>query len=217
MPSRVPNAFAVGSPGDAAVAVTDGLLRRLHPRELLGVLAHELSHVRNNDLWLMSLADLIGRMTRVMSVMGVALVVIGLPMWLAGGRGPPLLLIPLLLFAPQITLLLQLALSRAREFDADLDAAGLTGDPEGLAAALVKLERARQSLLERILMPGWRSPEPSLLRTHPPTRERIERLLALGAPARPRLAPVPEVASLAPAGWPEIRRPPRPHVIGFFH
>lgn len=214
VPSRLPNAFAVGNPDDAVIAVTDGLLRTLAPRELLGVLAHETSHVRNNDLWLMSLADMIGRMTRLMSVFGIVLIVIGLPMWLAAGTGPPILLIPLLLFAPQITLLLQLAFSRAREFEADLDAVGLTGDPDGLASALVRLERSGRGLLERIFMPDWRLPEPSLLRTHPPTRERVERLRAL-AGAAPKLAPIrPKPVVTA---WPEARHAPRARLIGYFH
>ena len=98
----------------------------------------------------------------------------------------PLLLIPLLVFAPQITTLLQLALSRAREFDADLDAAGLTGDPNGLASALAKLERYQRSAWEQILIPGYRLPQPSVLRTHPPTEERVARLQRLsGAPSLP--------------------------------
>jgi heat shock protein HtpX len=168
LPSAMLNPFAVGRRHDAAIAVTDGLLRQLSMREVAGVLAHELSHVRNDDLWLMNLADLVGRMTRVMTLFGLMLVVLGLPGWLASGQGPPLLLVPLLVFAPQLTVLLQLALSRAREFDADLDAAGLTGDPAGLASALLKLERYQGGFLERILMPGRRIPVPSLLRTHPP-------------------------------------------------
>lgn len=179
VPSTMLNAFAVGERNDAALVVTDGLLRMLTLRELVGVLAHEISHVRNNDLWLMGLADVVGRLTRLMTLFGIGLLIFGLPLWLTGAASLPLLLIPLLLFAPQLTVLLQLALSRSREFDADLDAAGLTGDPEGLASALIKLERYQRGLWEQILMPGYRLPEPSLLRTHPPTEQRVERLRGL--------------------------------------
>ena len=175
----VMNAFAVGSRNNAAIVVTDIMLARLSIRELAGVIAHEVSHVRNDDLWLMGLADLVGRLTRAMSLAGIVLIVLFLPTWLMGTVELPWLLLPLLLFAPQVTVLLQLALSRTREFDADLDAAGLTGDPEGLASALDKLERFQRGVWEQILMPGYRLPEPSVLRTHPPTAERVARLLAL--------------------------------------
>ena len=99
-------------------------------------------------------------------------------------------LILVLIVAPHLGALLQLALSRTRELDADLDAAGLTGDPLGLAAALAKLEQQHARLWESLMLPGRRLPEPSLLRTHPPTEERIRRLLALAgaelAPPEPR-------------------------------
>lgn len=75
--------------------------------------------------------------------------------------------------------LLQFALSRTREFDADLDAAGLTEDPIGLASALEKIERSQGRLWETIFLPGRRVPDPSLLRTHPDTQERMRRLLSL--------------------------------------
>jgi heat shock protein HtpX len=164
---------------------------------------------------LMSLADLVGRLTRVMTLLGLGLVIIGLPIWLGGGAQPPGLLILLLLVAPQLTVLLQLALSRAREFDADLDAVGLTGDPDGLISALAKLERHQRGFWEQILMPGQRLPEPSLLRSHSPTEERIARLQALygrvaqtrpfaeGPPGRPRQEPV--------------RRAPHARLLGYWY
>lgn len=216
IPSAMLNAFAVGTRDDAVIAVTDGMLRALTLREFAGVLAHEISHIRNRDLWLMSIADLAGRLTHLMSLFGFLLVFMSLPLWLSGAGGVPILLIPLLLFAPQITMLLQLALSRAREFDADLDAAGLTGDPDGLASALAKLERYQRSVWEQIFMPGYRLPEPSVLRTHPPTEERIARLKSLrGKPSLPPLGTFG--ADRIEAAWPRVQRMPRGRVIGFWY
>jgi heat shock protein HtpX len=205
IPSAMLNAFAVGGREDAVIAITDGMLRRLDLRELTGVLAHEVSHIRNRDLWLMNLADLAGRMTRMMTLLGFALVIVSLP----------------LLFAPQLTMLLQLALSRAREFNADLDAAGLTGDPGGLASALAKLEPHRRGVWERILMPGRQLPEPSLLRSHPPTEERIARLAALtgmlpeAEPASTGLAAIPREPVALP--WQAVRRAAHGRLLGFWY
>jgi heat shock protein HtpX len=78
-----------------------------------------------------------------------------------------------LIFAPLLTVFLQLTLSRTREFDEDLGATALTGDPQGLASALSKMERYRGDVLSRIFLPGHREPHPSILRTHPQTEERI--------------------------------------------
>ena len=215
VPSAMLNAFTVGTRDDAVIAVTDGMLRALTLREFAGVLAHEISHIRNRDLWLMSVADLAGRLTHLMSLFGFFLIFVSIPLWLSGAGGVPILLIPLLLFAPQITMLLQLALSRAREFDADLDAAGLTGDPDGLASALAKLERYQRGIWERIFMPGYRLPEPSVLRTHPPTEERIARLKSLSG--KPALPPLPTRGDRIEADWPTVRRMPRGRVIGFWY
>jgi heat shock protein HtpX len=183
VPSVTLNAFAVGNRDDAAIAVTDGMLRTLSLRELAGVLAHELSHISNNDLWVMNLADVVSRLTSIMSTVGVVLLFVTLPLLLTEAVGPAwLLLAGLLVLAPTLVSLLQLALSRAREYDADRMAAELTGDPAGLAAALAKLERYQGRMWEDILLPGRRVPDPSLLRTHPPTEERIKRLLSLYRP-----------------------------------
>jgi len=174
------NAFAVGKPENAAVALTDGMLRVLTPRELAGVLAHEVSHIRNNDLGIMMLADLISRLTSVMSLIGQFFLILNLPLVLAGYAVPvPWLLVLLLMFAPTLVSLLQLALSRTREYNADLNAAALTRDPRGLASALTKLERYQGRFWEEIIFPGRRIPEPSILRTHPTTDDRVARLLEL--------------------------------------
>ena len=216
IPSRMLNAFAVGHRDEAAIVVTDGLLRGLTLRELAGVLAHEVSHVRNGDLWIMGLADTLGRLTSAMSFLGLLLLLANLPLLLLGAVSVPWPFVMLLLFAPTAVNLLQLALSRTREFDADLDAAGLTGDPRGLASALAKLERTQAQLLEALFLPGRRVPGPSLLRTHPDTQARIERLLSLEPQHDPirrladRVAPVP--ALFAP--W---RQEPRWQTTGLWH
>jgi len=186
------------------VAITDGMLRALTLRELAGVLAHEISHLRNRDTWVMGLADAMNRLTRVLSFVGLFLLLISVPWMLMGGQGFPWLGALLLMFAPTIGGLLQLALSRTREYDADLDAAGITGDPEGLVQALEKLERRQGRFWEEIVMPGSKMPIPEMLRTHPPTEERVARLRALGGTA---YAPA-EKASLSDRLHP-IGRPPR--------
>ncbi|WP_297526706.1 zinc metalloprotease HtpX [Thiohalobacter sp.] len=181
--SPVMNAFAVGQRESAAIAVTRGLLERLTPRELAGVLAHELSHVRNNDMWVMGLADTVSRLTANLSLLGQLMILVNLPLLAMGGVTLPWSALLLLVFAPAVSTLLQLALSRTREYDADLGAVLLTGDPDGLASALAQLERQQGGWIERVLFPEGRNPNPSWLRTHPPTEERIRRLRALAGPA----------------------------------
>jgi heat shock protein HtpX len=179
IPSQIANAFAVGAGERGAIAATDALLRNFSLREVQGVLAHELSHLSSKDGWVMSLADSMSQMVNIMSWIGQILLLINLPLFLMGPYQIPWLLVILLMLAPTISALLQLGLSRTREFQADLEAVRLTGDPRGLASGLAKLERLSGTWFERILMPGRRVPEPSLLRTHPPTEERINRLLKL--------------------------------------
>ncbi len=198
IPSQLVNAFSVGNRRDAAIGVTDGILRNLTTRELTGVLAHEISHIGNNDLYVMSLADMVNRTTSMFSVLGQILLFVNLPLLLYGGYQIPWLFILALIFAPTVSGLLQLGLSRQREYDADLDAARITGDPRGLASALAKLERLEASFLERIFFPGRRVPEPSLLRTHPHTEDRIKRLLELEEQIQePRFAPTSPEAALS--------------------
>lgn len=217
IPSNMVNAFAVGTRDNAVIAVTDGLLHSLNQRELLAVLGHELSHVRNNDMWVMAIADLISRLTSLLSLFGQLLLLLNLPLillmpevsinWLA---------ILLLIFAPSLSALAQLGLSRIREYDADLGAARLTNDPQALASALLKIEQLSGSLFENIFLPGRRIPEPSLLRTHPSTEERVRRLLALTAGT-----PFPELSSqvafrhTAPDYL--LQQKPRWHINGLWH
>lgn len=196
VPSEIMNAFAVGRRDDAAIAVTDGLVRRMTARELAGVLAHEMSHIANEDVKVMAFADMVSRFTSTMATVGLfslALNVLGF----AGGYETqvPWLAVTVLLASPTIGGLLQMALSRTREFDADLGAAILTGDPEGLASALARLERAQRSLWDRLMLPGGRLPEASVLRSHPVTEERIARLQALKS-ARDLPEPMPLVEAV---------------------
>ncbi|MCC5989502.1 MAG: M48 family metalloprotease [Pararhodobacter sp.] len=204
VPSRLPNAFAIGHSGDSVICISDGLLRLLGPRELAAVLAHEMAHIAHRDLWVMGLADGLTRLVSIASWAGMLLLIIYLPLVLAGAADFPWHVPLVLIFAPTLMALLQLALSRNREFDADLGAVTLTGDPAALASALSKLEARGGRMWEEILLPGRRIPEPSLLRTHPPSEERIARLRQLALPQAPH--PLPG----APHTRLQMPTPPRP-------
>jgi heat shock protein HtpX len=190
--SETPNAFATGrNPEHAAVAVTEGILRILDRRQLEGVLAHELSHVLNRDILISSMAAM---MAGLVSSIGYMIRWGGI---LGGGRseresGPSgLELLGWAILAPLVAMLLQLAVSRSREFGADATGAELTGDPEPLAQALLQLEQGN----ELVPMPnagpatahlyivnplrGGAAKLLSLLSTHPPIEERVARLRAM--------------------------------------
>ena len=215
IPSPVINAFATGIKSDALIAVTQGMLNKLTARELTGVLAHEIGHVRNNDLWTMSLADTMSRFTHFMSLMAIVIAAISVPMALFGGPPVPWLSILVLYFAPVASSIMQLGLSRAREYDADHIGAELTGDPEGLASALHKIESFQGRVLETIFMPGRNVPVPSLLRTHPPTEERIKRLLAM-RDFEPELLNAPGLETI-PVHFVPGRQRARYHVNGLWY
>ena len=177
--SATPNALTVGARHNACIAVTDGLLRHLDERELRGVLAHEVSHVRNNDMKLLGLAESFRRLTSAMSHIGIFLLLLSFPLLLLRGSAFPWLGVLLLTAAPALSVMLQLALSRTREFSADLEAASITGDPEGLALALHTLESIQGGFWLRLFGLRPLSPVPDVLRTHPSTQERVQRLLLL--------------------------------------
>ena len=179
VPSKMINAFAVGRRDQAVIAITDGFLKSFSIREAIAVLAHEISHIRSDDMRVMGLADMVSRLTSTLSLFGQILLLINLPLLLLGEVTISWLVIILLILAPQFSLLAQLGLSRTREFDADLNSALLTGDPKALASALVKIDKIQGGWIERMIMPGRKVPEPSWLRTHPPTEERVQRLLSL--------------------------------------
>ena len=228
VPSPARNAFAVGNAEDSAIGVTHGLLASLGQRELAGVLAHEISHIRHHDLWVMGLARLIGSLTRGLSSLGQLILLLSVPAILMGGFHLPWAAILLLLAAPPLSSLLFLALSRTREFEADLGAARLTGDPMGLASALTQLE-SQQGAWWRLIFPLRRRAESSFLDSHPATAERVARLRSLvdhGATraevpaeghrspdvARSRLRRIPvRLIDHGPAPWPPTpRRMDRP-------
>jgi heat shock protein HtpX len=181
VPTRQLNAFAVGGERGTAVAVTDGLLRMMSERELAGIFAHELSHLRFGDTQLMALGQVFSRMTAAMSQVGQFLLILSLPAALMGAPFISFGGLLVLLLAPLACTLLQLALSRSREFNADLGAIEITGDPAGLASGLEKLEQAQRSSWFERLFRAYRVMEPNVLRTHPATEERIERLRQMAA------------------------------------
>jgi len=191
IPTDAPNAFATGrNPEHAAVAVTEGILRVLDRRQLEGVLAHELSHVQNRDILIATMA---GAIAGLISTVGYVL------RWgaiLGGGRsdrdGPSgLELLAWAVVAPLIALVIQLAISRSREFGADASGAELVGDPEPLAQALLTLERGNELMPMAQAGPatahlfivnplrGTGARLMSLFSTHPPVEERVARLREL--------------------------------------
>lgn len=184
-PDQQPNAFATGrNPEHAAVAVTQGILRILTWDQLRGVLAHEISHVGNRDI-------LIGSVAAAIAV-GITVIANFLQFSaIFGGRddegGNPIGLLALAILAPIAALLLQMALSRSREFEADRSGARLIGDGEPLAQALEKLEAGAQQIPMKIdpahasafivnPLAGRKISFGNLWRTHPPTEDRVARL-----------------------------------------
>lgn len=184
-----PNAFATGrSPKHGVVAVNTGLLNILDRREVEGVIAHEIAHIKSRDTLTMAV---------VASVAGAVMTLANFAQFAAifgGGNdeegGNPLVLMLVAIIAPFAALLVQMGISRAREFEADKLGAELAGTPLGLAGALAKLERGVQHMPGRtppqaahmcIINPfsGVGSGLMNLFRTHPPTQQRIEKLMAL--------------------------------------
>ena len=198
VPTQSPNAFATGrDPEHAAVAVTQGILELLSQEELEGVLAHELTHVKNRDTLTQALAGTIagaitflGRMLSFGAMYG--------PVYRDDRRGTnPIGLLFLIILAPLSAALIQFAISRTREFAADQGAAEITQNPLGLASALQKLEQIGRQIpmngnpaLSPLLIINPLSAEglQTLFRTHPPTEERIQRLMQLAQQLQPSAA-----------------------------
>jgi len=192
IPQEAPNAFATGrNPKNAAVAVTVGALRLLNESELMGVLGHELGHIKHRDILISTIAA---------TIAGAIMIIADMVRWavLFGGfskdrdsESNPFVLIALAIFAPLAATLIQLAISRAREYEADRAGAEFSGNPLYLASALEKLENySKQIPLEGntvtenlfIVNPFSAKGIMNLFSTHPPTQERIKRLrqMALG-------------------------------------
>lgn len=203
VPTKMLNAFAVGSRDDSAIAVTDGLLRAMNMRQIAGILAHETAHIVNGDLKVMGLADVLNRITSVMSTIGL----LGVPLVFGTGVNIPYLGLFLMIFAPTIGGLLQLGLSRAREYDADLDGVALTGDPDGLISALGLLEQKQRGIWEGMFLPGASVPQPSLLRTHPKTEDRVARLRSLRHPSDRQVIVRSETDRPQPSFVPHVHNP----------
>ncbi len=180
IPQEQPNAFATGrNPQHSAVAVTAGIRKLLSEDELRGVLAHELGHVRNHDILL----------TSVVASIASAITWIGyMVLWIGGDDDSPLGIIgPLLLWllAPIAAAIIQLAISRQREYAADATGAQICGNPESLASALLRLEQGAQAIPMQvnqaseplyIVKPFHGGGLASLFSTHPPIEERVRRL-----------------------------------------
>ena len=179
VPSKVMNAFVVGKEENAVIVLTDSLLRNLSYREVAGILGHEMAHIRNRDLWVMGIADATMRIVYFLSTIGQVLVLVTLPAILYGDIQIAVMPVLLLFFAPTSCLLLLMALSRTREYEADRTGVTLVGDPYGLVSALGKLDRYHNGILSRFFLTSWKLTQPSLLQTHPPTRDRISRLLSM--------------------------------------
>ena len=182
LPSGNAEALTTGVGSGVRILLSRGLLSGLTLRELRAVLAHEVSHIRNRDLPLFALAGAMQRITRMTGLILAALVFLLFPLLLAGVPVIPVQALLYITAVPLVTVLVQFALLRTREFQADLGAAELTGDPEALVSALTKLETVRRPFWNLLVLTGGRrSGLGELLRTHPGTEERIRRLRELRA------------------------------------
>ncbi len=186
IPHSMTNAFSLGSKTNSAIALTDGLLRQLNADELSAVFAHEISHIRHGDLAIMNLADTLSRFIDIFSSLGIFLLLLYFPLYFMMGVIIPLPIIIILMSAPTFSTLLQLALSRTREYDADLGAVELTHDPLSLASALRKVEYHPIRFFDFLPVLKRRDALPSILRSHPVTQKRIDRLLQLAQNYTPR-------------------------------
>jgi heat shock protein HtpX len=186
-----PNAFATGrNPENAAVAATTGILQLLSPRELRGVMAHELAHVKHRDILISTLSATVAGAISTLANFGM----------MFGGHnrengGNPVFAILAMIFAPIAAMIIQFAISRTREFGADQGGAEISGDSEALASALAKIDRYARGIPNEaaeahpataqmmIINPLHGGSVARLFSTHPATEERIARLRAMARPA----------------------------------
>lgn len=195
------NAFAAGRDPEFALAVTEGLLRGLDRRQLRAVLAHEISHIAHRDTETMATALVLNRLTAATAGFGQFLLLLSLPLWLFANMIVPLPLIAALVVIPMLGDMLVSALSRTREFDADLGAARLSGDPLALAEALRRLERDARPFWLRLLLPYQPRRRSSWLDTHPAIEARVARLTAY-AQALHQAQPTPAARAGRPTARP---------------
>lgn len=174
--SHVPNAFALGTQSRPVIGITSGLVNLLGERELAGVLAHEISHIRNNDLLVKGLAMSFGNLTHTLSWIGRLLLLFAIPLFLLGFETVSLGIALLLIVSPGLNILLQLGLSRSMEYLADQSAAEITRDPLGLASALQRIESAVKPWWAMNWRPVRSQSGADWLRSHPNTQKRVERL-----------------------------------------
>jgi heat shock protein HtpX len=192
IPQDTPNAFATGrNPEHAAVAVTQGILRILKPAELEGVLAHELAHVRNRDILISSVAAVIAGAISYLATMAQWGAFLGMGRSNddeGGGGGNMIGVLLMAIVAPIAAMLIQMAISRSREYQADATGARILGAGQPLANALLKLEAANKRLPMEvnpaqaqmyIVNPLSATGFTKLFSTHPPIQERVDRLLAM--------------------------------------
>jgi heat shock protein HtpX len=187
IPDQSPNAFATGrNPQHAAVAATEGIMRVLSESELEGVIAHELAHVKHRDILTSSIAATIAA-----AIMMLARMAMYAGMFSGGrddrdGHSNPIALLAMMILAPIAAMLIQMAISRSREFAADAGAARITGNPYALADALRKIDAiAKRTPLDAnpatahmfIVKPFSGRGLMSLFSTHPPTEARVQALL----------------------------------------
>jgi heat shock protein HtpX len=189
IPDPSPNAFATGrNPGHAAVAATEGVLSLMSDHELEGVIAHELAHVKHRDILISSVAATVAAAIMMVARMAQFAAFFG------GGRSDdregsnPFALLATIIVAPIAAMLVQAAISRSREFDADAGGAKIAGNPYGLADALRKLESASKQIpLDAnpatahmfIIKPFSAGGLMNMFSTHPPTEQRIAKLMNL--------------------------------------
>jgi heat shock protein HtpX len=178
MPGMQMNAATIMNQNGAAIILTRGLLHTLSTRELRGVLAHEIGHIKQYDLVLFYFIEILRKITSFIARFGWIMILFFFPFLYISGIKLTLGSLLLLISLPFFSLLIQLALLRTREFSADLNAVELTGDPEALATALQKIDYQQKKLLSYFI-PLPQNNDNSIFKTHPATAERVQRLLSL--------------------------------------